>query len=115
MCSPGTFPEGLPIYKTARALGNTPFGWAAMGLAAQDDCEVTLSYRKPELLRIKQRNAERIAPLIDSGRVDFRGGTTVAEIQADRVELDGAPGRVVELGPEANGARFTRGDDDGKP
>jgi len=26
---------------------------------------LTLSYRKPELLRIKQRNAERIAPLID--------------------------------------------------
>jgi thioredoxin reductase/NAD-dependent dihydropyrimidine dehydrogenase PreA subunit len=67
---------------------------AAIGLAHQDGCRVTLSYRKPELLRIKQRNAERIAPLIDAGRVDFRGGTTVAAIRTDRVDLDGAQGRV---------------------
>jgi thioredoxin reductase (NADPH) len=67
---------------------------AAMGLAHQDGCRVTLSYRKPELMRIKQRNAERIAPLIESGQIDFRGGTTVAAIHEDRVELDGPDGRV---------------------
>ena len=61
---------------------------AAMGLAHQEGCQVTLSYRKPDLMRIKQRNAERIAPLI-AGAIDFRGGTTVGSIHPDKVVLDG--------------------------
>jgi thioredoxin reductase len=60
---------------------------AALGLAHQDDCRVTLSYRKPELLRIKQRNLDRISALIASGAVDFRGNTTVQAIWPDHVEL----------------------------
>jgi thioredoxin reductase len=60
---------------------------AALGLAHQDDCRVTLSYRKPELLRIKQRNLERIGPLIAGGGVDFRGNTTVQAIRPDHVDL----------------------------
>lgn len=68
---------------------------AAMGLAHQPGCEVTLSYRKPELMRIKQRNAERFAELVQSGRIDFRGDTNVRTIQADRVVLDGPTGPVV--------------------
>jgi len=68
---------------------------AAMGLAQQEGCVVTLSYRKPELLRIKQRNAERIAPLMASGAVDFRGGTTVKRIEEDRVVLEGASGAAI--------------------
>lgn len=67
---------------------------AALGLAHQEGCKVTISYRKPELMRIKQRNSERITPLIEAGRIDFRGGSTVAAIHADRVELDGPGGRV---------------------
>ena len=63
---------------------------AAMGLAHQQDCTVTISYRKPDLLRIKQRNADRIAPLIADGRIDFRGGTTVASIDGGEVHLAGA-------------------------
>ncbi len=68
---------------------------AALGLAHQEGCTVTLSYRKPELMRIKQRNAERIAPLIADGAIDFRGETTVAAIHADRVELNGPGGIAV--------------------
>jgi thioredoxin reductase len=68
---------------------------AAMGLAHQEDCRVTLSYRKPDLLRIKQRNSERIAPLIAAGTVDFRGGTTVQSIDKNRVVLDGPDGAVI--------------------
>lgn len=68
---------------------------AALGLAGQEGCRVTLSYRKPELLRIKQRNAERIAPLIADGRVDFRGATTVGAIEAERVALQGPDGPAV--------------------
>ena len=63
---------------------------AAMGLAHQEDCAVTMSYRKPDLLRVKQRNADRIAPLIAEGRIDFRGGTTLVSIDGDQVELAGA-------------------------
>lgn len=61
---------------------------AAMGLAHQPDCEVTLSYRKPELMRIKQRNAERIEALIAEGKIKFLGGTTVTSIEKDRVALE---------------------------
>lgn len=68
---------------------------AAMGLAHQDGCTVTLSYRKPELMRIKQRNAERFGELVAAGRVDFRGDTNVKTIQADRVVLDGPSGPIV--------------------
>jgi thioredoxin reductase/Pyruvate/2-oxoacid:ferredoxin oxidoreductase delta subunit len=68
---------------------------AAMGLAHQPDCEVTLSYRKPELMRIKQRNAERFAALVAAGRLDFRGNTNVKAIQAERVVLEGPTGPIV--------------------
>jgi len=63
---------------------------SAMGLAHQEGCRVTVSYRKPELMRIKQRNADRIAPLIADGTIDFRGGTTVGSIHEDKVVLEGA-------------------------
>lgn len=68
---------------------------AALGLAHQPGCEVTLSYRKPELMRIKQRNAERVAVLIGDGRLDFRGDTNVKSIHADRVVLEGPTGPIV--------------------
>jgi thioredoxin reductase len=67
---------------------------AAVGLAVQDCASVVLSYRKPELLRIKHRNAERIAPLIASGAVEFLGETTVTAIEAGRVLLAGPDGAL---------------------
>mgnify|MGYP001829227328 CR=1 FL=1 len=67
---------------------------AAMGLAHQEDCRVTLSYRKAELMRIKQRNADRIEPLIADGTLDFLGATTVTAILGDRVDLEGPDGPV---------------------
>ena len=68
---------------------------AAMGLAHQEGCRVTLSYRKAELMRIKQRNADRIAPLIADGTLDFQGATTVTSIHEDKVALDGPGGPVI--------------------
>jgi thioredoxin reductase (NADPH) len=65
---------------------------AAMGLAHQEGCQVTMSYRKPDLMRIKQRNSERIAPLISAGKIDFRGATTVSCIREGEVELKGDDG-----------------------
>ncbi len=67
---------------------------AAMGLAHQEGCRVTLSYRKADLMRIKQRNADRIAPLIAEGVLDFQGATTVTSIHEDKVSLDGPAGPV---------------------
>jgi thioredoxin reductase len=65
---------------------------AAMGLAHQPDCEVTLSYRKPELLRIKQRNAERVGEFIASGKIQFLGGSQVTAIKEGTVALAGPDG-----------------------
>ncbi len=70
---------------------------AALGLAHQDGCRVTLSYRKPELLRIKQRNQERIGPLVASGAIDFRGGSTVTTIRHDSVDLATPAGPISVL------------------
>jgi thioredoxin reductase len=68
---------------------------AAMGLAHQSGCQVTLSYRKPELMRIKQRNAERVQRLIADGKIDFKGATRVSAIEEGRVALDGPEGPVL--------------------
>ena len=68
---------------------------AAMGLAHQKDCKVTISYRKPGLMRIKQRNADRIAPLIADGTIDFYGSTTVGGIHEDKVVLEGPNGSTI--------------------
>ena len=66
-----------------------------MGLAHQEDCRVTMSYRKPDLLRIKQRNAERIQPLIEAGTIVFQGGTTVRSIGEAEVVLEGPAGPII--------------------
>ncbi len=67
---------------------------AAMGLEHQPDSVVTVSYRKDSLMRIKQRNAERITPLIEDGRLDFQGSTSVQSIEPDSVVLKGPDGLV---------------------
>jgi hypothetical protein len=54
-----------------------------------------MSYRKPDLMRIKQRNADRIKPMIADGVIDFRGGTTVQSIHEDKVVLDGPGGASI--------------------
>jgi thioredoxin reductase (NADPH) len=68
---------------------------AAMGLAHQDGCQVSLSYRKPGLMRIKQRNAQRIEKFIQEGRVKFLGETAVTSIEMNRVALQGPTGPVI--------------------
>ena len=68
---------------------------AAMGLAHQDGCQVTLSYRKPGLMRIKQRNADRIGPLIEGGRIVFLGGSVVTRIDPETVALEAPDGPMI--------------------
>jgi len=67
---------------------------AAAGLSHQKDCRVTISYRKPAFLRIKQRNQKRIESLIAKGVIDFRGDTIVESIGQDAVLLNGPEGSV---------------------
>lgn len=61
---------------------------ASIGLAQQPDNEVTLSYRRDKLVRIKKKNEERFAPLVASGRIKPVFGSRVVEVLADRVRLE---------------------------
>ncbi len=86
------------LYKGNRVLvvgGGDSAVEAAVAMASQRDIEVTLSYRKPRLLRIKKRNADKIDALIASGAVRFAGDTQLTAIQADTVSLDTATGPAI--------------------
>jgi thioredoxin reductase (NADPH) len=69
---------------------------AAMGLAHQADNKVTLSYRRGEFSRLKDRNAKRIAEqiaarrldvLFNSAPVEFRTGSVVMDVAGETREL----------------------------
>lgn len=65
---------------------------AAIGLAQQPDNEVTLSYRRDKLVRIKKKNQDRFAPLVASGRIKPIFGSRVVEVlpHSVRLEIGGA-------------------------
>jgi putative YpdA family bacillithiol system oxidoreductase len=69
---------------------------AAMGLAHQEGNKVTISYRKSEFSRIKDRNAKRIEEHIGSGKLEvlfnstpteFREGSALIEVEGEIREL----------------------------
>ncbi len=60
---------------------------AAIGLARQTGNEVTISYRKDRLVRIKQKNEERLKPLVGTGRVKVVFSSEVTEILPTAVRL----------------------------
>ena len=69
---------------------------AAMGLAYQRGNTVTLSYRQPEFVRIKERNAKRIEEHMRSGKikvlfnsnpVEFKGDSVVLEVKGELREI----------------------------
>ncbi len=69
---------------------------AAMGLAHQAGNKVTLSYRKSEFSRLKDRNEKRIAEHIHSGKVEvlfnsipteFRVGSVLIEVNGEVREI----------------------------
>jgi thioredoxin reductase/ferredoxin len=70
---------------------------AALGLAEQPGNEVTLSYRKKALYRLKARNDSRIQKALHEGRVRglFQSEVTAIEGQQVRVRV-GADGQVTE-------------------
>ncbi|HEX6505711.1 MAG TPA: NAD(P)-binding domain-containing protein [Terriglobales bacterium] len=61
---------------------------AAMGLANQVGNQVTLSYRKEQFSRIKERNAKRIEECMRKGTVKVVFNSAPTEIRADSVLLE---------------------------
>ena len=69
---------------------------AAMGLGNQTGNKVSLSYRKSEFSRIKERNRIRIEESIQQGKVDVIYNSMPTEIRADAVVLEVA-GEIREI------------------
>jgi thioredoxin reductase/NAD-dependent dihydropyrimidine dehydrogenase PreA subunit len=69
---------------------------AAIGLAQQPGNEVTLSYRRDKLVRIKKKNEHRFAPLVAAGKIKPIFGSRVVEVLPDVVRLE-VGGAVHEL------------------
>lgn len=61
---------------------------AAIGLARNGHNRVWLSYRKPKLVRVKQKNQKVVESLIGRGHIQPVFESNVLEIQPDRVLLD---------------------------
>lgn len=61
---------------------------AAVALAAQKGNRVSLSYRKAEFTRIKERNSRHLADSLKRGRLNVYYGSEVREIHPDRVLLE---------------------------
>ena len=61
---------------------------AAMGLAHQVGNKVTLSYRQSQFSRIKERNAQRIADCMKSGKVEVLFNSTPIEFKEQSVLID---------------------------
>ena len=61
---------------------------AAMGLAHQPGNTVTLSYRRNEFSRLKDRNARRIAEQIASGKIEVLFNSTPVEFRVGSVVID---------------------------
>ncbi|MGA8763084.1 MAG: NAD(P)-binding domain-containing protein [Candidatus Sulfotelmatobacter sp.] len=61
---------------------------AALGLAQQTGNQVTLSYRRQEFVRIKERNAQRMRECLHSGKVNIIFNSKPMEFTQDRVILE---------------------------
>ena len=61
---------------------------AAMGLAHQAGNKVTLSYRKESFTRIKERNSQRIADCMRTGKISVVFKSVPIEFKDDSVTLD---------------------------
>lgn len=69
---------------------------AAMGLAHQSGNKVTLSYRRAEFSRLKDRNARRIAEQIASGKIEVLFNSIPAEFRVGSVLIEVA-GEIREI------------------
>ncbi len=58
---------------------------AAVGLAEQQGNKVTISYRKEEFVRLKEKNEARVKQFIGSGKVKAIFSSNVVEIKPEAV------------------------------
>jgi thioredoxin reductase len=69
---------------------------AAMGLAHQAGNKVTVSYRRNEFSRLKDRNAKRIEEQIGSGKIEALFNSIPTEFRVGSVSID-VGGQIREL------------------
>jgi thioredoxin reductase len=69
---------------------------AAMGLAHQSGNKVTLSYRKGEFSRLKDRNAKRMKEQIESRKIEVLFNSIPTEFSINNVSID-VGGEIREL------------------
>ncbi|MGB5881463.1 MAG: NAD(P)-binding domain-containing protein [Thermoanaerobaculia bacterium] len=70
---------------------------AAIGLARQPSNEVTLSYRKEKLVRLKKKNLDTIEGLIAKRRIRPALSSSLVKIEPDKVLLRLNDDRIVEV------------------
>lgn len=58
---------------------------AAIGLASQVGNTVTISYRKEEFVRLKEKNEQKVQQFIESGKLNVIFSSQVVEIKSDAV------------------------------
>lgn len=88
--------EGYQGQKVLVVGGGDSAAEAAIGLARQPGNEVTLSYRREKLVRLKKKNQDALDALLAEGRVKPLFSSQPAEIQPDRVRLR-VGGETVEI------------------
>ncbi len=67
---------------------------AALALAGQKGCTVTLSYRKNAFSRIKEKNEEKIEKAIEDRRINVLFESTVKNIHRENVVINVREGEV---------------------
>jgi thioredoxin reductase len=80
--------EGYKHQKVLIVGGGDSAVEAAIGLAQQSGNEVTLSYRRDKLVRIKKKNQDRFTPLVAEGRIKPIFGSRVVEVLPRSVRLE---------------------------
>ena len=73
---------------------------AAVGLASQTGNEVTISYRKEDFVRLKEKNEHNVKKLIESGKIKAIFNSQVLEIKPDTVVVQES-GNIVHNLPNA--------------
>jgi thioredoxin reductase (NADPH) len=60
---------------------------AAIGLASQRGNKVTVSYRREEFVRLKEKNEKRVTEMIRSGKIKTVFNSQVVEIKPDAISI----------------------------
>ena len=88
-------------YRSCRVLvvgGGDSAAEAAVALGKEPTNQVTLSYRRTEFSRIREKNREALNSAVVAGRVQLMLGSNVREIREGEVLLDCVEGQVRTLG-----------------